>query len=111
MFEIQTVLGRSAVHLEERYVGPICARHWPGELWRHCRQRLYAGFAPPKRGFLNAAASASRGKMGGPRRPERNRMGRLTTHVLDTAHGRPGAGIAIELYRVDPARMRIAQAT
>lgn len=38
-------------------------------------------------------------------------MGRLTTHVLDTAYGRPGAGIAIELYRVDPARMRIAQAT
>lgn len=28
-------------------------------------------------------------------------MGRLTTHVLDTAHGRPGAGIAIALYRVE----------
>lgn len=28
-------------------------------------------------------------------------MGRLTTHVLDTAHGRPGAGIAITLSRVD----------
>ena len=27
-------------------------------------------------------------------------MGRLTTHVLDTAHGRPGAGIRIDLYRV-----------
>src|SRR6187402_3315845 len=26
-------------------------------------------------------------------------MGKLTTHVLDTAHGRPGAGIALELYR------------
>jgi 5-hydroxyisourate hydrolase len=26
-------------------------------------------------------------------------MGKLTTHVLDTAHGRPGAGIAIELFR------------
>lgn len=26
-------------------------------------------------------------------------MGKLTTHVLDTAHGRPGAGIAIGLYR------------
>jgi len=24
-------------------------------------------------------------------------MGKLTTHVLDTAHGRPGAGIAIDL--------------
>ncbi|PMS23670.1 hydroxyisourate hydrolase [Trinickia dabaoshanensis] len=28
-------------------------------------------------------------------------MGKLTTHVLDTAHGRPGAGIAIELYKLD----------
>jgi 5-hydroxyisourate hydrolase len=26
-------------------------------------------------------------------------MGRLTTHVLDTALGRPGAGIRIRLYR------------
>jgi 5-hydroxyisourate hydrolase len=37
-------------------------------------------------------------------------MGRLTTHVLDTANGRPGAGIAIELYRVGPSRERIVQA-
>jgi 5-hydroxyisourate hydrolase len=28
-------------------------------------------------------------------------MGKLTTHVLDTAHGRPGAGIALSLYRCD----------
>ena len=28
-------------------------------------------------------------------------MGKLTTHVLDTAHGKPGAGIAIGLYRLD----------
>lgn len=26
-------------------------------------------------------------------------MGRLTTHVLDTASGRPGAGIRVTLYR------------
>ena len=26
--------------------------------------------------------------------------GKLTTHVLDTAHGKPGAGIAIALYRM-----------
>jgi 5-hydroxyisourate hydrolase len=26
-------------------------------------------------------------------------MGRLTTHVLDTASGRPGAGVRITLYR------------
>jgi 5-hydroxyisourate hydrolase len=28
------------------------------------------------------------------------RMGRLTTHVLDTALGRPGAGIEFALYRM-----------
>lgn len=33
-------------------------------------------------------------------------MGKLTTHVLDTAHGQPGAGIAIGLYRVDGAARR-----
>lgn len=25
-------------------------------------------------------------------------MGKLSTHVLDTAHGRPGAGVRLELY-------------
>ncbi|MEO5757678.1 MAG: hydroxyisourate hydrolase [Mesorhizobium sp.] len=27
--------------------------------------------------------------------------GRLTTHVLDTATGKPAAGLSIELYRID----------
>lgn len=27
-------------------------------------------------------------------------MGKLTTHVLDTAHGKPAAGVAIELYGI-----------
>ncbi len=31
-------------------------------------------------------------------------MGRLTTHVLDTAHGKPGAGIEVELYAVEGGR-------
>ena len=31
-------------------------------------------------------------------------MGRLTTHVLDTSHGKPGAGIRVELWRVDSER-------
>jgi len=30
------------------------------------------------------------------------RMGRLTTHVLDTAHGCPGAGMKLRLYADDP---------
>ena len=28
-------------------------------------------------------------------------MGKLTTHVLDTAHGRPAADVKIALYRLD----------
>lgn len=28
-------------------------------------------------------------------------MGKLTTHILDTAHGKPGAGIEIDLYSID----------
>ncbi|MFQ3789181.1 hydroxyisourate hydrolase [Halomonas sp. A29] len=31
-------------------------------------------------------------------------MGRLTTHVLDTAQGCPGEGIRIEVYRLDGAQ-------
>lgn len=33
--------------------------------------------------------------------------GRLTTHVLDTASGRPAAGMAIELWRLDGAPHRL----
>ena len=29
-------------------------------------------------------------------------MGRLSTHVLDTAHGRPAAGMGVRLYRDEP---------
>jgi 5-hydroxyisourate hydrolase len=28
-------------------------------------------------------------------------MGKLTTHILDTANGRPGAGVSISLFRID----------
>lgn len=31
-------------------------------------------------------------------------MGKLTTHVLDTAAGRPGAGMALRLYRLSAGR-------
>lgn len=31
-------------------------------------------------------------------------MGKLSTHVLDTAHGRPGAGVKVELYGIDAER-------
>ena len=39
-------------------------------------------------------------------------MGRLTTHVLDTASGRPAAGLRIDLYRRDgEAREQILSVT
>jgi len=38
-------------------------------------------------------------------------MGRLTTHVLDTSSGKPGAGIAITLDRLEAGeRLRLAEA-
>ena len=30
-------------------------------------------------------------------------MGKLSTHVLDTTQGKPGAGVAIELYLIGTA--------
>lgn len=39
-------------------------------------------------------------------------MGKLSTHVLDTAHGRPAAGVAIELFVADGDRWApVARAT
>ena len=38
-------------------------------------------------------------------------MGRLTTHVLDTAQGIPGAGIDIKLFSLDARRHLVATAT
>ena len=38
--------------------------------------------------------------------------GRLTTHVLDTARGRPAAGVTIELWRfTDDGRVRLGTVT
>jgi 5-hydroxyisourate hydrolase len=34
-------------------------------------------------------------------------MGRLTTHVLDTAHGAPAAGMTVRLFRCDGARQLV----
>ena len=38
-------------------------------------------------------------------------MGKLTTHVLDTANGCAAAGVAISLYRLQPQRQLIAEGT
>jgi 5-hydroxyisourate hydrolase len=43
---------------------------------------------------------------------ERDEMsGRLTTHVLDTARGRPAAGMAIELWRLEGDERRLLVST
>ena len=34
-------------------------------------------------------------------------MGKLSTHVLDTAHGRPAAGVAITLFRQEAGDRRL----
>jgi len=34
---------------------------------------------------------------------QNRRMGKLTTHVLDTVHGTPAAGMAVRLYALDGA--------
>ncbi|WP_207539453.1 hydroxyisourate hydrolase [Sabulicella rubraurantiaca] len=37
-------------------------------------------------------------------------MGRLSTHVLDTTHGRPGAGMRFTLFRLEgDARVKLAE--
>jgi 5-hydroxyisourate hydrolase len=36
-------------------------------------------------------------------------MGRLTTHVLDTARGLPAAGVDVVLYRVNPEAQELAR--
>ena len=37
-------------------------------------------------------------------------MGRLTTHVLDTAQGRPANAVAVALYRVESGHELLAEA-
>lgn len=35
-----------------------------------------------------------------------NQAGKLSTHILDTANGRPAANVTIALYRIDPQGTR-----
>lgn len=37
-------------------------------------------------------------------------MGKLTTHVLDTARGRPGSGIGVKLFAMENGRHLVASA-
>ncbi len=46
-----------------------------------------------------------------PARGNEGSMGRLTTHVLDTASGKPAAGLRIELFRIGQSAERVSVAT
>lgn len=37
-------------------------------------------------------------------------MGALTTHVLDTSHGKPAVGVLVDLYRLGEEAERVASA-
>lgn len=37
-------------------------------------------------------------------------MGKLTTHILDTSHGGPAAGVAVRLYSADENRTQLVSA-
>jgi 5-hydroxyisourate hydrolase len=51
-----------------------------------------------------APGGAKRVRLAGRRADMAQDGGRLTTHVLDTMHGRPGAGLEIELFRLEGER-------
>ena len=38
-------------------------------------------------------------------------MGKLTTHILDTARGKPGAGVRVELFRLDGEKRSVVADT
>ena len=64
------------------------------------RRAAPAATARNRRDFYGAARQAGPG----------NSMGRLSTHVLDTADGIPGAGIAVALYSLANGRERVCTA-
>src|SRR5205085_11906717 len=63
------------------------------------------------RPFAKRAREGNRNRFGGNLENRRatpegfGSMSALTTHVLDTKHGRPAAGMKIELWSVDPANL------
>ncbi|MFZ6814974.1 hydroxyisourate hydrolase [Undibacterium sp. Rencai35W] len=38
-------------------------------------------------------------------------MGRITTHVLDTANGKPGQGISVQLHRIEQGQRTLLHST
>jgi 2-oxo-4-hydroxy-4-carboxy-5-ureidoimidazoline decarboxylase len=81
----------------------ICAlRHTKDSIFAECTRRLAGDPSEERRTALSEIARISAlrlaHKVDGPGMPAVH--GRLSTHLLDTARGRPASGIPIELYRV-----------
>ena len=64
---------------------------------RQRSQTLPANASPGGPDAMSSAAEGASGRLTTP-------SGRLTTHVLDTTSGEPGAGIAVELFRLEGER-------
>ena len=82
----------------------ICVRrHTRGSILRQFARRLEADPVAERAAALQEIFLITRlrvaGRVTGPGMPQV--AGSLTTHVLDTAAGRPGAGIKIELFEID----------
>ncbi len=109
-----TVAGLNAAY-GERFGFPfiLCVRrHTRPSVLSEFRRRLQAGVAEEQATALQEIGYITRlrlaDKVEGPGMPVVN--GWLSTHVLDTARGRPAAGIPVELLEVGgPARMALAR--
>ncbi len=82
----------------------ICVRrHTRGSILRQFARRVEAGPADELRAALREVFLITRlrvaGLVTGPGMPAVS--GGLSTHVLNTAQGRPGAGIAVEIFEID----------
>ena len=99
----------------ERFGFPfiLCVRrHTRSSVLAQFRRRLHAGAAEEQATALTEIGYITRlrlaDKVEGPGMPVVN--GWLSTHVLDTARGRPAAGILVELLEVGgPARKSLAR--
>ncbi len=100
----------------ERFGFPfiLCVRrHTRASILAQFRRRLQADPAHEQAAALAEIGHITRlrlvDKVDGPGAPTVD--GLLSTHVLDTAHGRPAAGVPVQLLEVGgPVRIRLAQA-
>jgi 5-hydroxyisourate hydrolase len=78
------------------------AKHAPAVMLRAVAGRSTDAVAPELHGTMRTHRRGARPTLTHPWR-----MGKLTTHVLDTAHGCPAAGMALTLWRLDGASPRL----